>query len=302
MAHTQLQAIGNFSAEDLKTIKETIARGATDPQFNLFVRTAAAAGLNPFLNQIYCIVYNGKNGPQMSIQISVEGIVSLGKKHPEYKGFIAAEVKENDEFKANYQKGEVEHEITTMQRGQTVGAYCIAYREGAPNVLVIVTKDQVEHHLKGRNPDMWRDYFDDMITKHAIKRAFKRQYGVEISEDNHPAQNSVENIPAYEPTRKDITQEVDATNTEQKQEKEQPKQQQEPAETEDEELKKLKTEMKEKFKKLGIIQKEEVEAYLSEHFKMKGDKPTVQELTGLLKMMDLHIQEKQSADEDALPI
>ncbi|MDT2242905.1 hypothetical protein P7H22_24800 [Paenibacillus larvae] len=28
----------------------------------------------------------------MSIQISVEGIVSLGKKHPEYKGFIAAEV------------------------------------------------------------------------------------------------------------------------------------------------------------------------------------------------------------------
>ncbi|MDT2249850.1 recombinase RecT, partial [Paenibacillus larvae] len=166
-------AIGNFSAEDLKTIKETIARGATDPQFNLFVRTAAAAGLNPFLNQIYCIVYNGKNGPQMSIQISVEGIVSLGKKHPEYKGFIAAEVKENDEFKANYQKGEVEHEITTMQRGQTVGAYCIAYREGAPNVLVIVTKDQVEHHLKGRNPDMWRDYFDDMITKHAIKRSFQ---------------------------------------------------------------------------------------------------------------------------------
>ncbi|MDT2248027.1 hypothetical protein P7H16_15330 [Paenibacillus larvae] len=60
--------------------------------------------------------------------------------------------------------------------------------------------------------------------------------------------------------------------------------------------------MKEKFKKLGITTKEEKEAYLSEHFKMKGDKPTVQELTGLLKMMDLHIQEKQSADEDALPI
>ncbi|MDT2261615.1 recombinase RecT [Paenibacillus larvae] len=69
-ANTQLQAIGNFSAEDLKTIKETIARGATDPQFNLFDGNGGeAAGLNPFLNQIYCIVYNGKNGPQMSIQI-----------------------------------------------------------------------------------------------------------------------------------------------------------------------------------------------------------------------------------------
>lgn len=300
MVHTQLQAIGNFSAEDLKTIKETIARGATDPQFNLFVRTAAAAGLNPFLNQIYCIVYNGKNGPQMSIQISVEGIVSLGKKHPEYKGFIAAEVKENDEFKANYQKGEVEHEITTMQRGQTVGAYCIAYREGAPNVLVIVTKDQVEHHLKGRNPDMWRDYFDDMITKHAIKRAFKRQYGVEISEDNHPAQNSVENIPAYEPTRKDITQEVGAAATSHEPKLEQSKQQE--PETEDEKIIELRDEMKKKFVKLGITGREEMESYLDEHCKKKGDKPTVQEMTGLLKVMDLHIQEKQSADDDALPI
>ncbi|MDT2191228.1 hypothetical protein [Paenibacillus larvae] len=44
-----------------------------------------------------------------------------------------------------------------------------------------------------------------------------------------------------------------------------------------------------------------MEAYLSEHFKMKGDKPTFQEMTGLLKIMDLHIQEKQSND-DELPI
>ncbi|MDT2237660.1 hypothetical protein P7H19_17200 [Paenibacillus larvae] len=45
-----------------------------------------------------------------------------------------------------------------------------------------------------------------------------------------------------------------------------------------------------------------MEAYLSEHFKMKGDKPTFQEMTGLLKRgMDLHIQEKQSND-DELPI
>ncbi|MDT2265429.1 recombinase RecT [Paenibacillus larvae] len=220
----------------------------------MFVRTAAATGLNPFLNQIYCIVYNGKNGPQMSIQISVEGIVSLGKKHPEYKGFIAAEVKENDEFKANYQ-GEMEHEITTMQRGQTVGAYCIAYREGAPNVLVIVTKDRIRHHLKGRNPDMWRDYFDDMITKHTIKRAFKRQYGVEISEDNHTAQgNSVENIPAYEPTRKDITQEVDVTATSPEPKIEHPKQQT-TAETDDEKLRQLKAEMKRSLRNSALREK-----------------------------------------------
>ncbi|MEV2841378.1 RecT protein, partial [Paenibacillus larvae] len=100
---------------------------------------------------------------------------------------------------------------------------------------------------------------------------------------------------------KDITQEVDVTATSPEPKLEQSKHQT-TAESEDEKLRQLKAEMKEKFKKLGITTKEEKEAYLSEHFKMKGDKPTVQEMTGLLKMMDLHIQEKQSADDDALPI
>ncbi|BFH15871.1 hypothetical protein J6TS7_23270 [Paenibacillus dendritiformis] len=82
--------VGGFSQSELDTLKSTIARGTTDEQFALFVQTCARSGLNPFLNQIYCIVYNGKNGPVMSIQIAVEGVVALAKKHPQYKGFIAA--------------------------------------------------------------------------------------------------------------------------------------------------------------------------------------------------------------------
>ncbi|WP_052088469.1 hypothetical protein [Paenibacillus wynnii] len=43
-----------------------------------------------------------------------------------------------------------------------------------------------------------------MIVKHAIKRAFKRQYGIEVSEDEFVNSGpSVENIASYE--RKDIT-------------------------------------------------------------------------------------------------
>jgi len=79
---TQLQAIGGFSSEDLQTMKHTLAVGANDQQFNLFIRTAAASGLNPFLNHIYCIVYGGK----MSIQVSVEGIVYLAKRVEGYQG------------------------------------------------------------------------------------------------------------------------------------------------------------------------------------------------------------------------
>jgi recombination protein RecT len=299
MTQTALQninteaVVGSFTQSELDTLKATIARGTTNEQFALFVQTCARSGLNPFLNQIYCIVYNGKDGPVMSIQIAVEGIVALAKRHPQYKGFIASEVKENDEFEIDVVTGEPKHRITTLQRGKTIGAYCVAYREGAPNIAVVVTTDQVEHLVKGRNGQMWKDYFDDMIVKHAIKRAFKRQFGIEVAEDEYvTAGNSIDNIPEYQPQRKDITAEVEVTEGKK----------QLPAEDDEAtKLKKARAEMKEKFAQLGITSPEEMAAYIEKHAKPKGDKPTLAEMMGLLKIMDMHIAEKQAANDDELP-
>jgi recombination protein RecT len=287
--------VGNFTQSELDTLKATIAKGTTNEQFALFVQTCVRSGLNPFLNQIFCIVYNGKDGPVMSIQIAVEGIVALAKRHPQYKGFIASEVKENDEFEIDVVTGEPKHRITTMQRGQTVGAYCVAYREGAPNIAVIVTRDQVEHFLKSSIPNqqkMWRDYFDDMIVKHAIKRAFKRQFGIEIAEDEYvPSGPQVE---SYERVRKDITNEANATTLHQEQ--------QTPAlnDGEAELIEKAKAEMKAKLKQLGITGKKAIDQYISSRVTFKGETPTLAELQGLLKIMDLEIQQMKAAEDDKL--
>lgn len=280
--------VGGFSQSELDTLKSTIAKGTSNEQFALFVQTCARSGLNPFLNQIHCIVYNGKDGPVMSIQIAVEGVVGLGKKHPQYKGFIASEIRQNDYFKAKIHTGEVEHEPDVMNPGETIGAYCIAYRENAPNVLVIVRRDQVEHLLKGRNGQMWRDYLDDMIVKHAIKRAFKRQFGIEVSEDEYVQPNSIDNTPSYEPpARRDITAEASQSEPELLT-------QPEPQSPSDgTEIKKVRRQIVAAFKKLGITDEKAMAEYTSKRMKQKGDKPTLQELTGLLKIMELEIEEQQ---------
>jgi recombination protein RecT len=268
-------------------LKSTIAKGTSNEQFALFVQTCVRTGLDPFLNQIFCIVYNGKDGPVMSMQIAVEGIVALAKKHPQYKGFIASEIRANDLFKAKMHTGEVEHEPDVMNPGETIGAYCIAYREDAPNILVIVRRDQIEHLVKGRNGQMWKDYFDDMIVKHAIKRAFKRQYGIEVSEDE-PTAAPAENSP-YE--RRDITPETPPTPAIAQ-----------PETTdggpEESEKQKLKAEMKQKYKQLGITDKEAMGAHMQEFCKTKGSEPTIAEIKGYLKIMDLQIQ----AAADDLPV
>ncbi|AKF92709.1 RecT family recombinase [Brevibacillus laterosporus] len=291
---TQLQeantnvVIGNFTQAELDTLKATVAKGTTNEQFALFVQTCVSSGLNPFLNQIYCIVYRGRDGAVMSMQIAVEGIVALAKRNPHYKGFIASEVKEHDEFEINVAAGEVTHKITAMQRGKTIGAYCVAYREGAPNVAVVITIDQIEHLVKGRNKDMWRDYFDDMIVKHAMKRAFKRQFGIEIAEtENVPTETSIENMPEYEPKQREVVVEVNGVEGSSKQESPTPS----PTADEGEKLKKARDEMKTKFEQLGIFDPEEMKNYIAKHTKVLGNKPTLAELTGLLKIMDKHIAE-----------
>ncbi|MEC0237796.1 recombinase RecT [Paenibacillus kribbensis] len=311
MANTnnQLQAIqeevvvGNYTQKHLDTLKSTIAKGTSNEQFALFVQTCVRTGLDPFLNQIFCIVYNGKDGPVMSMQIAVEGIVALAKKHPQYKGFIASEIRANDHFTAKMHSGEVEHEPAVMNPGETVGAYCIAYRDDAPNILVIVRRDQVEHLIKGRNGQMWKDYFDDMIVKHAIKRAFKRQYGIEVSEDEPTNANpSIDKVSPYE--RRDITAESDAAAAVQAAKQGEPSLPGGEPEPSISPLEQARADMKKKFSQLGITDPADMQAYILEHANPKGAKPTLAELKGLLKIMDLHLAEKTAQEQanDELPI
>lgn len=290
--------IGSFTQKELDTLKATIAKGTSDEQFSLFMQTCVSSGLNPFLNQIYCIVYQSeKNGPQMSMQIAVEGIVSLAKKHPAYKGFIASEVKENDSFEIDMVTGEPIHKITSMTRGKTLGAYCVAYREGAPNISVVVTIDQVGHLIKSNisnTQKMWRDYLDDMITKYAIKRAFKRQFGIEVAEDEVVgSSNDIDNLSSYN--------RVDVTPTEKPAEtlKEAPKTNTPPAEDNAKKMTAARDLMNKKFAILGIEGKESKGAYISAKITLEdGQPPTYEQMEQLLKMMDADIKAKNELSDE----
>ncbi|AOZ91600.1 RecT family recombinase [Paenibacillus crassostreae] len=304
--NTQIQAIneevvvGNFTQKHLDTLKSTIAKGTSNEQFSLFMQTCVRTGLDPFLNQIFCIVYNGKDGPVMSMQIAVEGIVALAKKHEQYKGFIASEVKEEDEFEIDMVTGEPKHRIVSMQRGKTVGAYCVAYRENAPNIAVIITSDQVDHLVKGRNGQMWKDYFDDMIVKHAIKRAFKRQYGIEVSEDEFGSNNQNSSPAPYE--RREVGPEVEVIDVSQQDDNTD----QRPAEpiaplTESQ---RVNGQITEALEKLGVTTPDGRLSYMLKNIKdlKEGTMPTLGQKKGLLKIIEMEIQQKQSNSDDELPL
>jgi recombination protein RecT len=299
LSNVNTQAVvGNFTQKELDTLKQTIAKGTTNEQFALFVQTCVNSGLNPFLNHIHCIVYDGKQGPTMSLQIAVEGIQYLARKTEGYGGIDCQLVHENDEVKvARGDDGNItvkEHEFG-FPRGKVIGGYAIAKREGFPDVVVVIEVDEIQHLTKGRNGHMWRDWFNDMLKKHIIKRAAKLQFGIEIAEDEQ-VQAGTTDIPEYNKPRKDITpnQEVIV-----QQQGEGPKEETQPEDN----VTALRKEMTKKFKELGYTTKASINKYIEDNNVTLSNPPTESELIGLIELLDMNLdmKEAEEASDDELP-
>lgn len=279
------KVIGNFTKSELDTIKSTIAAGTTNEQFALFVQTCVNSGLNPFLNHVHCIVYKGQNGPTMSIQIAVEGILSLARKSDGYKGVDVQLVHENDDFKFNAANKEITHSVG-FPRGKVIGGYAVAKREGFDDVVVLMEASEVEHMKTGRNSNMWKSWFNDMFKKHLTKRAAKQQYGIEIGEDEPISTNSVEETPSYE--RVDITPNK-------------PNQiQVEEGETVDPEaeLKKKQNEVMTKLTEYNMTN-DDLQEIAIKHFKVPAAELNLQQLTGLVKFLGLEHKKRLKEQEKA---
>lgn len=79
----------------VKTMRETVAKGATDEEFKLFCAIAQSTGLNPFLKQIWFIKpnpYTNKQGvkiyPPAQIMTGIDGYRAIANTHPAYDGTI----------------------------------------------------------------------------------------------------------------------------------------------------------------------------------------------------------------------
>jgi recombination protein RecT len=210
MSKNQLSAINTqefenvFTQKELEVVVNSIAKGATNEELALFIQICKQNNLNPFKNHIYFIKY----GNQMSIQVSVEGIQYLAQQREDYKGVTNQLVHENDDFEIGIdpetQELKIEKHTIKIPRGKVAAAYAIAKREGYPDKVVVIEAEEVDH-LKNKSGSQWKTYYNDMFKKHALKRALKLQFGIDV-DDATGAQE--DNMDSYQPReRKDITPE-----------------------------------------------------------------------------------------------
>ncbi|MGE8080487.1 RecT family recombinase [Peribacillus loiseleuriae] len=276
-----------FKPEVLQVIRTSIAPTANDQEFLLFVHKAASYGLDPFKNEIFFIKY----GQTARIQFAAEAYLSKAREQEGFQPPDTQMVHENDDFRVAKNQETKELEVVTHEigfpRGKIIGAYSIAYRDGRRPVTVILDIEEIAHMFTGQNKDNWNKWTSDMFGKHVQQRALKKQYGLEFEDETITHGEQEGGIPEYKPQpRKDVTPNQEVIDAKP---------------VEDSELMKVRNDIKQAFKQLGVVTKDQL-GYIAKNAADFPENPSLADYVTLLEILELNIdmQAAQVQDADSL--
>lgn len=152
------------SREVIETIKQTVAKGATDAEFKMFLEICKGTGLNPFLKEIWCAVpmKDGQRSQygQVLIMAARDGYLRVANEHPMFDG-IETRVERDEATKI------------------PVKAVCSVWRKdrSRPTICEAYFNEYYKPGYGGK-PSVWDTYKSAMIGKVAEVLALKRSFSI----------------------------------------------------------------------------------------------------------------------------
>jgi len=115
--------------EKLAEIRKLFAPKLSDSEFQFFVGLGKAAQLNPFTREIWSVKYQDSAPAQ--VFIGRDGYRKASQRDKDYDFHQVDAVYSNDEFQFDVREGYPIHKYNMKDRGELIGAYCIAKRKGS---------------------------------------------------------------------------------------------------------------------------------------------------------------------------
>jgi phage recombination protein Bet len=134
--------------EVIATIKDTVAKGATDAQLRMFLEICKATGLNPFLREIWFVAETGR------IMAGRDGYLRVANENPMFDG--------------------METRVERDSHNVPVKATCSVWRKDRSHA--ITCEAYYSEYVKGS--PVWRNYPSAMISKVAEVLALKRSFAI----------------------------------------------------------------------------------------------------------------------------
>lgn len=120
--------------EKLEEMKKLICKvKLTEVEFSTFIEIGKGTQLNPFLREIWVVKYDEK--APASIFIGRDGYRKAAQRDPEYDYHQCDAVYANDKFAVV--DGVPKHEYNLTNRGELIGAYCVAKRHKSSRPMYV---------------------------------------------------------------------------------------------------------------------------------------------------------------------
>lgn len=146
----------------IKTLKETVALGATDQEFSMFAEICKATGLNPFKREVWFI----KAGGRVQIMTGNQGFHTIANSHPQYDGIETGFVGKDGEYLP-----------ITYPKPDFIGAWARVYRKDRRIPIEAVA--MLNEYDKGQSN--WKTMRRIMIVKCAESLALRKSFPQELN-------------------------------------------------------------------------------------------------------------------------
>ncbi|MBV7276312.1 recombinase RecT [Clostridium sp. PL3] len=158
----------NFNKDQLDLIRNTVAKGATEDELQIFLYLSQEYNLDPFKKEIWFTKY----GNQTNIMTSRDGYLKFAQTNKEFGGLISFVVHEGDAFEIDAGEYKITHKFGT-NRGKIMGAWARCDRKGKKPFISYVSFEEYN-----QNNTIWRKYPSAMIQKVAEVFVLKRAFGI----------------------------------------------------------------------------------------------------------------------------
>lgn len=148
MATASVQLSRYDQADVIATIKQTVAKGASDAQLKMFLEVCRSTGLDPFLKEIYFVAEKGL------IMAARDGYLRVANENPQFDG--------------------METRVERDEKNVPIKATCSVWRKDRTHAI---TCEAFYSEYKKSSP-VWSQYPSAMISKVAEVLALKRSFAI----------------------------------------------------------------------------------------------------------------------------
>jgi phage recombination protein Bet len=175
-----------YAREQIDLIKNTVAKGATDAELDLFLELCARYQLDPFAGQVWCARMRNEDGGergQMVTMVGRDGMLVIARRFDDFEGVLGDVVREHDDFRVVQRDDNV---IVThgygkpSERGEIVGAWAkVTRRDEKPTYFFAPFEEYAPpRDTKRWKKTPWSSNTSAMILKCAQSTALRFAYSI----------------------------------------------------------------------------------------------------------------------------